>query len=1051
VWFRLPAGLGARVVAVAAMLASLCLSTKAANAQCVPDPATSGQTVTCSGLVAGGFAAIPGVDSLTVNVQPGATVGDNGTAAINLNDFNTVTNNGTLNADAFLVGLNFGNSNTVTNNDTIAVGESAFGISGQNNNIIANNGSISAGSDGYAIAVGDRNTITNSGTLSAGTQGFGIFAGQNSTITNTVTGSITVGNDGTAIYVAGNSTVTNAGAIRMGSSFSLVGAISAINDNNTIVNAAGASITVGDGAAGILVQGNNAAASNAGSITTGVSGIGLVVMGDDAKVTNSGSISGVNTAAGIFGQGDRAVVTNSGTMNAEQFGIAFIGSSNTITNTGSIIGGDFTRGILAAGDSLTITNAGTITVGSSSPAAGIDVSSLGSTSTNKIINTGTINVGSDAVGIVVSGGGSVFNSGIINAATGFAAIEFCGCGPGTVNVLTLGPGSVIRGLVLGAGTDTFQLGGIGAGAFDLSLIGTGNQYDGFSTFNKVDSSKWTVTGTGAQDWNVLGGTLAVDGVINGSVAVSAGGALSGVGTVGNTTIASGGVFMPGNALPGASTTVAGNLAFQSGALYLVQLNSATSSFAHVTGTATLGGLVGATLAPGNSISKRPYTILTADGGRIGTFSGISVAGLPGGVTATLSYDLNHVYLALGVDFGANANLNINQRNVADTLTNFFNANGAIPLSFVSLTPAGFTQASGELATGSQQTTFDAMGLFIGLLTDPFVAGRNGGFVGNADATSFDAASAYAATRTARSKSEREAYAAVYRKAPAASESFDRRWSVWAAGFGGSQSTDGNAVLGSNSTSSSVYGTAVGADYRVSPSLLAGFALAGGGTNFSVNGLGWGRSDLFQAGAFARATAGSAYLTAAFAYGWQDVTTDRVVTVAGLDHFRAEFNANAYSTRLEGGYRYATPWLGVAPYAAAQVTTFDLPNYAEALVSGASDFALNYTAKSVTDTRTELGFRADKSFAVEGSIVTLRGRAAWAHDFNPDRAVSAVFQTLPGAAFVVNGAAHAHDSVLTTASVERKWLNGWSAAGTFEGEFSGISESYAGKGVVRYSW
>ena len=46
------------------------------------------------------------------------------------------------------------------------------------------------------------------------------------------------------------------------------------------------------------------------------------------------------------------------------------------------------------------------------------------------------------------------------------------------------------------------------------------------------------------------------------------------------------------------------------------------------------------------------------------------------------------------------------------------------------------------------------------------------------------------------------------------------------------------------------------------------------------------------------------------------------------------------------------------------------------------------------------------------MLTLRGRFAWAHDFNTDRNVSGVFQTLPGASFVVNGAAQARDSALT---------------------------------------
>ena len=41
--------------------------------------------------------------------------------------------------------------------------------------------------------------------------------------------------------------------------------------------------------------------------------------------------------------------------------------------------------------------------------------------------------------------------------------------------------------------------------------------------------------------------------------------------------------------------------------------------------------------------------------------------------------------------------------------------------------------------------------------------------------------------------------------------------------------------------------------------------------------------------------------------------------------------------------------------------------------------------------------------------------------------------------------------LTAASAEVKWLNGFSVAATFEGEFSNVTRSYAGKGVVRYAW
>ena len=122
-----------------------------------------------------------------------------------------------------------------------------------------------------------------------------------------------------------------------------------------------------------------------------------------------------------------------------------------------------------------------------------------------------------------------------------------------------------------------------------------------------------------------------------------------------------------------------------------------------------------------------------------------------------------------------------------------------------------------------------------------------------------------------------------------------------------------------------------------------------------------------------------------------------------------------------------------------------------MLVGSSNFALSYNSQSATDSRSEVGFRTDKSYAMPTGVLTLRGRLAWAHDFNPDRNIAATFQTLPGASFVVNGAAQARDSALTTASAEIKWLNGWSAAVTFEGEFSDVTRSYAGKGVVRYAW
>ena len=66
-------------------------------------------------------------------------------------------------------------------------------------------------------------------------------------------------------------------------------------------------------------------------------------------------------------------------------------------------------------------------------------------------------------------------------------------------------------------------------------------------------------------------------------------------------------------------------------------------------------------------------------------------------------------------------------------------------------------------------------------------------------------------------------------------------------------------------------------------------------------------------------------------------------------------------------------------------------------------------------------------------------------------VAPTFLTLPGSSFVVNGAAQARDAALTAASAEVKWRNGVAIGATFEGEFSNVTRSHAGKGIVRYVW
>jgi len=888
-------------------------------------------------------------------------------------------------------------------------------------------------------------------------------AGQSTIDVVTLAGSV-VFNDTSS---AGHATINNSWFVTFNGA-STAGTAAIINSGNAALgfngtSSAGSALITNDGALSSVQFANSASAGRSTIVNFGLFNFLNTSSAGQASIINSNRFSFRDSSSA----GDAGIL-NSGQILFRNTSTA---GNAAITNSGTLDFLDTSTG----GTARLINQAGTVDFSASAGANNDGRLSVGSIEGTGVFYLGArqVTVGGNNLSTTVSGLiGDCFDS-VPSCASGAVGGMLVKAGTGTLTLTgantysggtmvsdgtlrlsgagrlgaTSGTTTVAGGILdLGGTTQTqaeFKLSGgtIRNGSVNAPIASIGGIIDGVGGNASLTTLAGTTTLLGVNGYtgatNVNGGILDVEGSITGTslVAVTSGGVLTGAGTIDplTVTIGAGGTFAPGNGTPGSSTTIIGNLALASGALYQVQIGSSTASFANVSGTATLGGAtLNAVFTPGSFVTRQ-YAILTA-GSVGGTFGQVTSVNMPANFKTNVSYDSSHAYLDLSLAFTPppNSGSNGNQQNVGNAVSDYFNSGGSMPLVFGALNAGGLAQVSGEMATGSQQTTFDAMNLFMGLLTDPFVAGRG------------DPVSAVGG-------SARDAFASIYRKAPPPAPGFEQRWSVWAAGYGGSQTASGNAALGSNDASHSIYGTAVGADYRLSPDTLAGFAFAGGGTSFSVNGLGGGRSDLFQAGAFLRRTMGPAYLSGALAYGWQDITTDRTVTVAGIDRLRAEFDANAWSGRIEGGYRLAVLGAGVTPYAAGQFTTFDLPAYAESVLSGASMFALDYAGKSVTDTRSELGLRSDKSFALQDGLLTLRGRLAWAHDFDPGRSLAATFQVLPGASFVVNGASQAADSAIATASAEIKWLNGWSAAATFEGEFSSVTRAYAGKGVVRYAW
>jgi autotransporter-associated beta strand protein len=910
-----------------------------------------------------------------------------------------------------------------------------------------------AGSIANSSGVTANGTFDISGVMDAGAS-IATLSGSGSVALGAKTLSLTNASGNFAGAIGGTGGVTLQGGSEILSGGNAYSGITTITAGTLALTGAG-SIAA---SSGVVANGTfDISGTTSGASIQTLSGSGIVTLG--ARTLTLTNASG-NFAGAIGGTGGLTITGGTETLSgASTFTGLTTVSGGTLNTTGMISGGLTNNATVnAAGivNGAIANNAGAFTT--------TGTLSSNSTFTNAAGATLTVNASTYTLqGLLTNSGAvTVANGATLNATTGGVTNNAGG-------TVTVAAGGTVKDDINNAGVVTNNGAYVanvatntGAGNITNNGVWTGNVLSNAATINNNLTWTGTISNAGTFTNNAgatvsglltnTAGTTVNNGALNGGATIS-GGTFAGSGTVTNLTV-SGGSFAPGNGTPGTSMTVSGNLAFQSGALYLVQLNPATASFASVGGTASLNGTAAAIYAAGNYVAKK-YTILTAAGGVSGTFGSLVNTNVPTNFASTLSYDANNAYLNLALVFNPAilGGLNLNQQNVTNALTGFFNRTGGIPLAFGALNAAGLTQASGELGTGVIQSSIKANDMFLNLLLDPSVAGRAGGFASGGAASQFaadDEALAYAAKRKA-SSAERDAYA-MAAKAPYLAPQPVSRWSVWGAGYGGSATVNGDAVVGSHDTTASAYGVVGGADYKVSPDALIGFALAGGGTRFSVaSALGNGNSDLFQAGVFGRQNIGAAYLSAALAYGWQDVTTNRTVTAAGADVLQGRFKAQTFSARFEGGYRVATPLAGITPYVAAQVISFNLPGYAEQVLAGTGSFALNYGAQTTTATRTELGLRGDKSFAVQGGIFTLRGRAAWAHDYNNDRAVTAVFQTLPGASFVVNGARANPDGALVSAGAEMKWINGFSLAATFEGEFSGNTTSYAGKGVARYSW
>ncbi|MBH5399990.1 autotransporter domain-containing protein [Bradyrhizobium sp. CNPSo 4010] len=767
---------------------------------------------------------------------------------------------------------------------------------------------------------------------------------------------------------------------------------------------------------------------------------------------NASVTSSINDGIDVSGGGNNTITIDAGAVVAStalaSSSLALANSSNNVVEIAGTVGSGaagsigISIGAGAANNQVNILSSGVVQ--GNGPAA-IDFN--GAADGNTINNAGTV---SNASGTAILGSNSqdtIINSGTITSSGVSIAVDL----KNGNDVFELRAGSNITGWVVGGnGLDTLRFGGSANSTFDLGTFGASKQFREFEVLEKTGSSTWTLTGTttDAATMIVQAGTLIVNGSMPNFFTGVSGGTLSGSGTIGSLTVQSGGTVAPGNL---GQLVVNSNAVFQSGSTYAISVNAAGQSDKIAAVSALLnGGTVAVTTLAGAYNPSTQYTILSTTAGLTGSFSGVTVSGYnPQLFASSLSYDGFSVFLTL--NYNNTAFLSIaqtqNQKAVAGALSAFGSNLPFLP-AFAGLSDAELRykldQLSGEAATGAQQGAFQLSSQFLGLMLDPFVDGRAG-----AGATG--GALGFNPERAALPEDIALAYGKVMGTSPAKAATFAERWTAWGAAFGGTNRTSGDpVVIGSHDLHARAGGVAAGADYHFSRDAIVGFALSGGGTKWDLaQTIGGGRSDAVQAGVYTAVRSGPAYFAASLAVANHWMSMDRLAPFG--NRLTARFDAQTIGGRIEGGYRFATPIGGFTPYAAAQAQAFRTPTYTETDPAG-SGFGLTYQGRTASDTRSELGARFDRAMLVSPSaVLTVRARAAWAHDWVSDPTLVAAFQALPGASFIVNGATPAKDAAVASAGAELKFSNGVALSAKFDGEFAARSTTYSGTASLRYAW
>jgi outer membrane autotransporter protein len=635
-----------------------------------------------------------------------------------------------------------------TTYDYVVVGGGGGGGSGTTNGTA---GDGTGGTGGQGALTVDGSGLTVNQTLYVG--GFGGGAGGGEVFTRGGNGG--TGGAGAATLTGGGATTANGVVVGGVEGFGGVsgaetGAVGA-GGSGTLNLGGGSTLSIGAG--GIVLNGNGtlnigngtANGASAGTLTSasGITDNGVIDFNQsDASYTFNTNISGsgkvVQNAGGTTILSGNNGYTGGTTVNAGYLG--FSASSNLGTGGITLNGGGLQW---TAGSTADISNQA-ITLGTGGGTLAVNGNNV-TLSSGSLRGAGSLTVAGGGGTLTLSGANSYTGATILDA-TSILALSGSGSIAASSGVVDNGTFD-ISGTTSGASIKTLTGSGTATlGTQNLTVANASGTYSGtFTGSGKLivqGSGLWVLDGassafTGGAE--VQGGTLEVGdsgtpgAVLGGNVLVDAAGTLRGHGTV-QGDVANNGTVAPGGSI--GTLTVSGNYTQASTATLSMEVSPTQASQLKVGGTASLAGTLGLAFDPGTYTSKQ-YTLVSAAGGRTGTFAAVDSTGASG-LTYSLSYGANTVDLLLS-GVVAPIDTSIYSAVGTATLMGAQSANAALldradALGGVSLRPGSGVWAT---LTGSR-TKVDGEGSVPGFQNQRygFLAGRDRSFDGYAAGLAF---------------------------------------------------------------------------------------------------------------------------------------------------------------------------------------------------------------------------------------------------------------------------------------------------------------------------